>query len=203
VELDGRVLTERKTILFGCGCCAGLGQLLTRQAREVIAVAERLADGPLSFEEVSSAYRRAVRGAKSAAEVDAGRAVASLFSAVERHAPERYYRWVSAKVASALGWGVNREPVFVAERKRQAAVFRDLLGNPFQSRGVSTSWLTPTVLALAKQMYDARDFSLMPILADALQDADCDNQDILNHCRDTGLVHVRGCWVVDEVLGKT
>ena len=50
-------------------------------------------------------------------------------------------------------------------------------------------------------MYDARDFSAMPILADALQDAGCDSDDILNHCRSGG-VHVRGCWVVDLVLGK-
>jgi hypothetical protein len=42
----------------------------------------------------------------------------------------------------------------------------------------------------------------MPILADALQDAGCDNEDILNHCRDPKQVHVRGCWVVDLVLGK-
>jgi hypothetical protein len=55
---------------------------------------------------------------------------------------------------------------------------------------------------LAKGMYDSRDFSPMPILADALQDADCDSEDILNHCRDPNQVHVRGCWVVDFVLGK-
>ena len=41
----------------------------------------------------------------------------------------------------------------------------------------------------------------MPILADALQDADCNNADILDHCRGPG-PHVRGCWVVDLVLGK-
>jgi hypothetical protein len=51
-------------------------------------------------------------------------------------------------------------------------------------------------------MYESRDFSAMPILADALQDAGCDNDDILSHCRDTSLTHVRGCWVVDLVLGK-
>jgi hypothetical protein len=45
-----------------------------------------------------------------------------------------------------------------------------------------------------------RDFSAMPILADALQDAGCDNDDVLNHCRGAG-PHVRGCWVVDGVLG--
>ncbi|MBP3958607.1 hypothetical protein J8F10_25440 [Gemmata sp. G18] len=51
-------------------------------------------------------------------------------------------------------------------------------------------------------MYESRDFSAMPILADALQDAGCDNADILSHCRDTSLTHVRGCWVVDLALGK-
>jgi hypothetical protein len=51
-------------------------------------------------------------------------------------------------------------------------------------------------------MYESRDFGAMPILADALQDAGCDNDDILNHCRDEKATHVRGCWVVDLVLDK-
>jgi hypothetical protein len=42
----------------------------------------------------------------------------------------------------------------------------------------------------------------MLILADALQDAGCDNDDILNHCRDANVTHVRGCWVVDLALDK-
>ena len=46
-----------------------------------------------------------------------------------------------------------------------------------------------------------REFSAMPILADAIQDAGCDSDDILSHCRGEG-PHVRGCWVVDLVLGK-
>jgi hypothetical protein len=50
-------------------------------------------------------------------------------------------------------------------------------------------------------MYDSREFSAMPILADALQDAGCDSHDILDHCRGPG-PHVRGCWVVDLVLAK-
>ena len=66
----------------------------------------------------------------------------------------------------------------------------------------SPAWRTDTALALARQMYESRDFSAMPILADALQDAGCDNDDILNHCRDANGPHVRGCWVVDLVLGK-
>jgi len=41
----------------------------------------------------------------------------------------------------------------------------------------------------------------MPILADALQDAGCDNEDVLSHGRSEG-PHVRGCWVVDMILGR-
>jgi hypothetical protein len=41
----------------------------------------------------------------------------------------------------------------------------------------------------------------MPILADALEDAGCANPDLLDHCRTPG-VHVRGCWVLDLILGK-
>ena len=48
----------------------------------------------------------------------------------------------------------------------------------------------------------ATSFGAMPILADALQDAGCDNDDILNHCRDTSLTHVRGCWVIDLLTGR-
>jgi hypothetical protein len=64
------------------------------------------------------------------------------------------------------------------------------------------SWLTSTVIALAQQMYDSQDFTAMPILADALQDASCDNPQILEHCRGPG-PHVRGCFVVDLCLNKS
>jgi hypothetical protein len=54
---------------------------------------------------------------------------------------------------------------------------------------------------LAEGIYQERAFDRMPILADALQDAGCDNEDVLTHCRQPG-EHVRGCWVVDLVLNK-
>ncbi|AWM42247.1 hypothetical protein C1280_14260 [Gemmata obscuriglobus] len=78
---------------------------------------------------------------------------------------------------------------------------RDIFGNPFRPVTFSLEWRTETTVALAAQMYESRDFSVMPILADALQDAGCDSADILDHCRGSG-PHVRGCWVVDLVLGK-
>ncbi len=78
-----------------------------------------------------------------------------------------------------------------------------LKGNPFRPVTVEPIWLTSTVVALAQGIYADRAFDRMPILADALQDAGCYNDDILIHCRDESLTHVRGCWVVDLLLGKS
>lgn len=86
-------------------------------------------------------------------------------------------------------------------RSIQVQVVRDIFGNPFRPATFDPSWRTSTVIALARQMYASRNFSAMPILADALGDAGCENEDILNHCRQTG-THVKGCWVVDLLLGK-
>lgn len=72
---------------------------------------------------------------------------------------------------------------------------------PFRSVAFDPAWLTSTAVGIAQGIYDDRAFDRMPILADALQDAGCENADILGHCRGEG-PHVRGCWVVDLVLGK-
>jgi hypothetical protein len=83
-----------------------------------------------------------------------------------------------------------------------AGKLRDIFGNPFRPVSVEPSWLTSTVVALAEGIYQEKAFDRLPILADALMDAGCDNDDVLNHCRDPHATHVRGCWVVDSVLGK-
>jgi len=82
-------------------------------------------------------------------------------------------------------------------------VLRDIFGNPFRPVAFYPAWRTDTAVAIARQMYDSRDFGAMPILADALQDAGCEDEHILNHCRDATAPHVRGCWVCDLVLNKS
>jgi hypothetical protein len=81
------------------------------------------------------------------------------------------------------------------------ALTRDLSGDPSRPVTLSPDWRTDTAIALARTMYESREFSAMPILADALQDAGCESDDILTHCRGPG-PHVRGCWVIDLVLEK-
>ncbi|MBA4191676.1 MAG: hypothetical protein C0467_27160 [Planctomycetaceae bacterium] len=95
-------------------------------------------------------------------------------------------------------------PVFIQEDYKHYGLppLRDIFGNPFRPVSFDPCWRTSTAVSLAQGMYDSRDFSAMPILADALQDAGCEHADILTHCRDEKQVHVRGCWVVDLVLGK-
>ena len=98
------------------------------------------------------------------------------------------------------GSATNRK-IHQQEVEYQTALLNDIFGNPFRPVTFDSAWRTDTVLSLARQMYESREFGAMPILADALQDAGCDAADVLNHCRDTSAQHVRGCWVVDLVLG--
>ena len=90
-----------------------------------------------------------------------------------------------------------------AEWGVQSRLLHDIFGPlPFRDVAVAPAWLTSDVLALARGIYEEKAFDRMPILADALQDAGCDNEEVLNHCRAAGWEHVRGCWIVDLLLGK-
>ncbi|HJZ59002.1 MAG TPA: hypothetical protein VKE74_28925 [Gemmataceae bacterium] len=93
----------------------------------------------------------------------------------------------------------NRTAVVVAEAAAQCDLFRDLVAYPFKPVSFDPRWRTSTAVQLARQMDNSNDFSPMPILADALQDAGCDDAEILDHCR-ADKPHIRGCWVVDLVL---
>jgi hypothetical protein len=88
------------------------------------------------------------------------------------------------------------------ERAAAVRLLREVFGNPFRPVAFDPSWRTSTAVELARQMYESRGFDRMPILADALEDAGCDDPQVLAHCRGDG-PHVRGCWVVDLVLGKS
>ncbi len=82
-----------------------------------------------------------------------------------------------------------------------AALIRDIFGNPFKPTVLDPQWLTPTVTSLAASIYDQRAFDRMPVLGDAFEEAGCTDAPVLAHCR-SGQEHVRGCHVVDLILGK-
>jgi hypothetical protein len=82
-----------------------------------------------------------------------------------------------------------------------AHLLRCIFGNPMCPATIRSAWLTANVNHIAQGIYEQRRFADMPVLADALEDAGCDDARILEHCR-SGEEHVRGCWVVDRILDK-
>ncbi|MBM3982635.1 MAG: hypothetical protein FJ304_20660 [Planctomycetes bacterium] len=90
---------------------------------------------------------------------------------------------------------------YLAEMAGQADLLRDIFGpDPDVGRDAfDPAWLTPDVQALARAIYARRDSAAVPVLADALEEAGCDDAEILDHCRAPG-EHVRGCWAVEMFL---
>ena len=202
-------IKQRKQRLFSVACCRRIWPLIPiEEGRRCVEVAERFADNQATSEELAAAEARAsaiwledaADDARFASYHVCNRTVDGLhvstdaLSAVFKHLQTT----VDTPVEPLSGRARGACP---SEEREQCRLIRDIFGNPFRRVSFSSEWRTDTAVALARQMYEAREFSAMPILADALQDAGCDNADILDHCRGPG-PHVRGCWVVDLVLGK-
>lgn len=105
---------------------------------------------------------------------------------------------------AASEFGKDDKFVTQAALRTHLTLLRDCLGNPFRPISLNTAcleWNDGIIPKLAQSIYEERAFERMPILADALEEAGCTDADILNHCRHQG-EHVRGCWVVDLMLGK-
>jgi hypothetical protein len=213
--------SPRKLRLFAVACCRACPRLLSDPShRRDIDLAERFADGAASQQELEAAHLRvnslACRlnvGDMTEADICQMADVTAVANVISP----------SGDPASDAVWQLRRAGHDVD--REMVAILHDVFGNPFRPVGfdppawfgpflakvgesahqmlgeLNPAWRTPTVVALASQMYQSRDFSTMPILADALQETGCDNEDLLNHCHAPG-PHVRGCWVVDWVLKK-
>jgi hypothetical protein len=101
-----------------------------------------------------------------------------------------------AEVRPGIGAAVDPD-----ETAAQCDLVRDIFGRPLRLEVADPAWHTPTVLRLARGIYDDRDFGLMPILGDALEDAGCADEAVLSHLR-ADKPHARGCWVLDLLLGR-
>ncbi len=220
LDFAGGWLSERKLRLFGCACCRRLWPVLAeRGSQEAVAAAEAVADRVPPSPAASAAARPVAAiflppctCARCAATAGRNAALAAPW-ALARPAPD------AAAVASAstafaaaclavaengraedpAAWEDARD----SELARQADLLRDLAGNPFRPASIPDAvlrWNDGTVRRLARSAYEDRAFDRLPILADALEDAGCDNDDLLNHCRGPG-GHSRGCWAIDSLLG--
>jgi hypothetical protein len=186
---------RRKLRLFACACCRRTRSVLkSKETRNLLEMTELFADGLVRRGEVEKLREHWLRRLDTVVMGWRQRALASTTDLAMRWRLSEMARAVCGQVATAA----NR-PEF--ELKQHGKLLRDIFGNPFRPVAFDPSWRTSTAIGIAATMYDSRDFAPMPILADALEDAGCDHPDVLAHCRGPG-PHVRGCWVVDLVLGK-
>jgi hypothetical protein len=194
-------LRHRKVRLFAVACCRCNWHYFTdERSRTAVEIAERHADGAASDEELRQAYVAA-----SAVHAEAFRIYGKGGACVE---------WGAAYVADRFAYTAATNVSWMSANRRernaskgadlhvQAALVREIFGNPFRPVLLDPRWQTSTVVDLARAIYDGRAFDRMPILGDALMDAGCDNENTIAHCRSSG-PHVRGCWLVDFVLEKS
>lgn len=201
--LRGKV-SDRKLRLFAVACCRRIWKhLADERSRKAVEVAELYADGLVDRERLVAARdeaREVKRFLKSLPRTSIDRAANAAFD-VTRDTGSSAANNASAEAARALNFedGNVCNP---GELREQANLFRCIFGNPFRPATLDPAWLTPNVITLAQAIYDDRSFKGMPILGDALEEVGCDTADILAHCR-SECGHVRGCWVIDAVLGKS
>ena len=222
--------SDRKLRLLACACCRHAWSSAPDALPQEVCDAEEFADGHRIWaeltrpaaggaeeDELTRTTRRAaqsvLRRVAHAAAVEAAEYAAHYRRELETAAHSssatvepwtsdprlrlRRARATAEALSESMEAGVAARNM---ERAIQASLIRDVF-NPFCSLTADPVWRTSTVAALAAQMYESRDFSAMPILADALQDTGCENTAILDHCRASG-PHFRGCWLVDLLLAK-
>jgi hypothetical protein len=196
-------LSERKRRLFACACCRRIWDLLDDELRQGVEAAEQLADGQLR-EQDQARIQKQVEQLTGTGRVQNFHALAVQW-AIDCHphyplCSSAYSSEARAFALTGAFWASGYKEVVEAEQQHQVRFLRDIIGNPFRSVAIDPLWRTSTVVALAQGIYEERTFDCLPILGDALEDAGCDEA-ILNHLRQPGS-HVRGCWVLDMILGQ-
>jgi hypothetical protein len=206
--------SDRKFRLFAVGCCRRMGPLLVDpRSQKGVDVAERFADQLATEQEREAAYTDARRVVTRAPAVEeAARFYGPGTAAYHANgAAACVAMWIAQAATTRPAGAVSDREWWVAqsqERLLQTKLLREIFGNPLRPVAFDRAWQTPTVNSVAQAIYDERqlpsglfDNQRMGVLADALEEAGCDNPDILGHLRGVG-DHVRGCWAVDLVLGK-
>jgi hypothetical protein len=219
-------LPDRKGRLFSVACCHRVWQYLEEPSRRAVGVIERLADGHATEPErsaaeaeasaVSACLAAATFGARHAPIPPEACAAAAVLCLTASTADEATWlpfgQFIAEQVAMHVllaEWQALGEPEFERayrcgeDRPRLALseLVRDVFAYPFRHVIIAKPWQTPEVVSLAQSIYNEMEFGKIGLLAEALEKAGCGNADILGHCRGPR-THVRGCWVLDLVLGK-
>jgi hypothetical protein len=195
--------TDRKVRLFGCACCRLIWDLFPDpRNRDMVLAIEDHPDGSFSDPDLDEAI-----SASSLREYELS---SNPVYWVAKYLGRGFYKMtagtsaltVALKAAATIPEGLARE----AHMAEQADRLRDIFG-PLPFRPVTVhpdvlAWNDRLVPRLAQAIYEERRWGDIPLLADALLDAGCDNEDMLSHAREQGAVHTRGCWLLDLLLGR-
>jgi hypothetical protein len=203
----------RKLRLFALACARRVLPLLPDGVcKPAVAAAELYADGMV---EAAASVRAAIafdsvrrsRFPKEATPDD--EAWNAVYCAVHRRWQARFddVAWDRWRLAGGVARDAGRS-VGEGEAAIQAALLREVFGNPFQFGSLDAAWRTPTVALLAHAAYEERflpsghlDNARLAVLGDALEEVGCNDAVLLEHLRGPG-PHVRGCWAVDALLAK-
>lgn len=200
LEFLGSEASDRKLRLFAVACIASSPELLPPVALEGCRLMERIADGDTPTSAIPAEPPWVEMALRPEDEIGKVAKKACLA------ATNLYWSEGNRNVSLNALLGHSRR--LKVKSQKQTALLRCISGNPFHPVTINPSWQAPTVIALAQTAYDNRilpagtlEPDRLAVLSDALEDAGCDNADILNHCRQPG-DHVRGCWVLDLLLGR-
>lgn len=200
---------DRKHRLLACGLCRLIASLVDMpELIRIIETIEAFADGQVTASQLGSARHFALQIAERCVKFPLQEILASavakaadlsrpstlnLHKTVDPFTVEFICKSLSKahQLHAIDGVGFQQKPTFV----------NVLLDIEPHAITVCSAWRTSNVFQIAQQMYHDREFSKMQILADALQNNGCTNDEILNHCRGPS-PHFRGCWVIDLILDK-
>jgi hypothetical protein len=212
--------SERKLRLFLAACCRRIWDFLPDEScRQAVLVAEQLADGKAGDRQRRAISKQVAEGLTGYYDnLIASNARFAVLSANEKTIGKKVH---FPNVALALGYAASQygdvdsaafKDALQAEKQAEASLVRCLFGNPFRPLALDLAWLSwrdGLVRQLAKAAYDERQLlsghlhpDRLAVLADALEEAGCQDPDMLGHLRQPGAVHVRGCYVVDLLLAK-
>jgi hypothetical protein len=201
-------VSDRKVRLFACACARQyLVHVTDVLSRSVVKLSERYADGQRSLRELQAARLAApvvnvLSRLRARLPQDTAAVRAELEASELAHSTAAAAAWDVASAALAC---LRRSEHLGYRGADFAPYVRDIVGNPFRPTSLDPrllEWNGRVAANLAEDAYQRHSFRRLPLVADTLEDAGCTDAALLGHLRGPG-PHVRGCWALDLVLGKS
>lgn len=197
--LHGRV-SDRKLRLFSCACCRLVWDQLEEKSKKAVLVAEKYVDRQATLPELQTA-RAEAQSIFDEEPTAPSLAAATVAGPLD---PEKLIL-----IASCTAIIDNKSPAKVAQvwlerRKLQCDFIREVIGNPFNQQEPGEeilTWADGFVVRVANTIYWENRFDEMEMLAEALAQAGCQNETLMEHAKAKGS-HIRGCWLLDMLLKK-